>query len=66
MVKRETIIIQGEEYIKQYSDEHRLIRKVGTDETFESAIDPSFISCRYEETDKFCYGYGETTENAAD
>lgn len=51
MIKQETIILNGRELTKTYSDSGYKIRKVGTDEIYDKAID---IPNRYE--------YEETTE----
>lgn len=51
MIKQETIILNGRELTKTYSDSGYKIRKVGTDEIYSEALD---IPNRYE--------YEETTE----
>ena len=51
MIKQETITINGRELTETYSDSGFKIRKIGTDEIYDKAID---IPNRYE--------YEETTE----
>ena len=50
MIIRDTIRVNGEVRYKTYSDENRYIRKVGTDEEYEVAID--VVEVEYEETDR--------------
>lgn len=38
--------------VKTYSDRDVLIRKVGTDEIYDIAIDPEWANRQYEETDE--------------
>lgn len=38
--------------VRTYSDEGKMIRKVGTDEVYAEAIDPEGSGRRYEETDE--------------
>ena len=51
MIKQETITINGRELTETYSDSGFKIRKIGTDEIYDKAID---IPNKYE--------YEETTE----
>jgi hypothetical protein len=51
MIKQKTITINGRELTETYSDDGFKIRKIGTDEIYDKAID---IPNRYE--------YEETTE----
>ena len=51
MIVIETIKINDKEYKKTYSDSGYLIRKVGTDEIYEEAIDLLETVVTYEETD---------------
>ena len=48
MISTETITIDGKELTRTYSDTY-LIRKVGTDEIYDAAID--VLNFQYEETD---------------
>jgi hypothetical protein len=48
MISTETITIDGKELILTYSDTYK-IRKVGTDEIYDAAID--VLNFQYEETD---------------
>jgi hypothetical protein len=41
----------GKKLYKTYSDLNVMIRKIGTEELYEEAIDPQFTSFIYEETD---------------
>lgn len=52
MLKQETIIVNGRELIKTYSDKNLYIKKVGTDEEYSEAIDQPNKNYQYEETDK--------------
>ena len=49
MVVREIVEIEGRSFIHHFSDEGFFIRKVGTDEIYEDALD--VIEYDYEETD---------------
>lgn len=51
MILIETIKINDKEYKKAYSDSGYLIRKIGTDEMYEEAIDLLETVVTYEETD---------------
>ena len=51
MIIKETIKVNGEVRYKTYSDENRYIRKVGTDEEYEVAID--VVEVEYEETNRY-------------
>ena len=48
MISTETITIDGREFTHTYSDTFK-IRKVGTDEVYDDAID--VLNFQYEETD---------------
>ena len=48
MISTETITIDGKEFTLTYSDTYK-IRKVGTDEIYEDAMD--VLDFQYEETD---------------
>ena len=50
MVKTEDLIINGYRFTKTYSDEGFKIRKVGTDEIYDEAIDIDGAGFEYEET----------------
>lgn len=52
MVIKENIVINNKNFIKHYSNENKLIRKVGTDEEYGEAIDLDYLNYQYEETDK--------------
>ena len=49
MIIREQIIIDGRPYMHTYSDSGVRIRKIGTDEIYDDAID--VLDYTYEETD---------------
>lgn len=51
MILIETIKINDKEYKRTYSDSGYLIRKIGTDEMYEEAIDLLETVVTYEETD---------------
>lgn len=50
MLKKEIIIIEGTEFTKHYSDSSVLIRKIGTEELYEEALDRVPCPYSYEET----------------
>ena len=50
MVNIEDLIINGERFTKTYSDKGFKIRKVGTDEIYDEAIDIDGAGFEYEET----------------
>lgn len=52
MIVRETIYINGDPFIKHYSDEGYMIRKIDTDEIYSEAIDIFGSDYEYEETDE--------------
>jgi hypothetical protein len=52
MIKTETKIINGKEFVYNYSDESKLIKKVGTEEIYESAYDLPEKGYVYEETEE--------------
>lgn len=65
MIVIETIKINDKEYKKTYSDSGYLIRKTGTDETYDEAIDLPNIFYEYEETDiKFYEEMSELEQKA--
>lgn len=51
MIKTEYLTINGIDFIKHYSSERFKIRKIGTDEIYDEAIDPIGTNRVYEETD---------------
>ena len=59
MIKYESVMFGGCEYLKTYSDSGHKIRQVETDIIYDEAIDT--IPCRYsyEETDEFVQEEGE-------
>lgn len=52
MIITETITIRNKEFIRNYSDEGFYIQKVGTEEVYSEAIDPTDSGRTYIETDK--------------
>ena len=52
MVVKENIKINDKDFIKHYSDENYYIRKIGTEEIYEEAIDLPEMGYEYEETDE--------------
>lgn len=52
MIKVEKIMIDGREFLRTYSDDGRMIRKIGTDEVYGEAVDPIDAGREYEETDE--------------
>ena len=52
MVVRETIYINDEPFVKHYSDEGYMIRKIDTNEVYSEAIDIFGSEYEYEETDE--------------
>ena len=52
MIKTETLIINNREFIRTYSDAGFKIRKDGTDEIYDEAIDPADSGRTYTETDE--------------
>ena len=52
MIKTETYEINGHSLIKTYSDAGFKIRKDGTDEIYDEAIDPADSGRTYTETDE--------------
>lgn len=51
MVVKEIIDINGRTFQRHYSDNNKIIHKVGTDEYYEEAIDLLERIWEYEETD---------------
>ena len=51
MIHKEQIELNGKPYVKTYSDKY-FIRKVGTFEIYDEAIDCLDCECEYEETDE--------------
>ena len=51
MLKKEIIIIEGTEFTRHYSDSGVFIRKIGTEELYEEALDGVPCPYSYEETD---------------
>ena len=51
MVKKETVTIEGTEFTRHYSDSGVFIRKIGTEELYEEALDGVPCPYSYEETD---------------
>lgn len=52
MIVKENLVINGKNFIKHYSNENKIIRKVRTDEEYGEAIDLAYLNYQYEETDK--------------
>jgi hypothetical protein len=52
MVVKENIKINDKDFVKHYSDEQWKIRKIGTDEIYDEAIDLPEMDYEYEETDE--------------
>lgn len=52
MIKIENIIINDKEFKKTYSDNNKIIRKIGTNEEYTEAVDILSAIWEYEETDK--------------
>lgn len=50
MLKKEIITIEGTEFTKHYSDSGVFIRKTGTEELYEEALDKVPCLYTYEET----------------
>ena len=50
MIKTETIVINGKEYIRTWSDNHKMIERDGA--LYEEAIDPIDTNRTYTETDE--------------
>ena len=50
MLKKETVTIEGIEFTRHYSDSGVLIRKIGTEELYEEALDSVPCPYFYEET----------------
>ena len=50
MLKKEVITVEGIEFTRHYSDSGVLIRKVGTEEVYEEALDDIPCPYTYEET----------------
>lgn len=55
MIRRENYRVSedGVQLVRTYSDERRLIRKVGTTEIYSEAIDVEDAGYEYEETNRF-------------
>ena len=51
MIKKENLIINGHSFVKTYSTNGFKIRKFGTDEIYDEAIDVVNAPYEYEETD---------------
>lgn len=52
MIQTETLTINNHELIRTYSDAGFKIRKNGTDEIYDEAIDPADSGRTYSETDE--------------
>ena len=52
MIKVEKVFIRGKEFKKTYSDKNKIIKKVGTEEEYEEAIDLPTSNYEYVETNK--------------
>ena len=52
MIIKETVPINGREFIRHYSDSNLMIRKVGTDEIYSEAVDLPDTGFSYIETDE--------------
>lgn len=57
MIKIEKVMINNIEYTKTYSDEGFKIKKIGTEEVYDEAID--IVDYEYEETDELVEGNSE-------
>lgn len=53
MLKQEIITINDRQLRRTYSDENKVIRKIGTTEEYAEAIDLLTSTYTYEETDKY-------------
>lgn len=62
MIVTETIMLNGKEFTKNYSDAGYMIQKVGTEEIYSEAVDPINSGRTYVETDKVI----ETKEEFSD
>lgn len=64
MIKREFYETRadGVDLYRTFSDESLQIRKVGTDEVYDEAIDVEYSPYTYEETDKPIEGGGDDLE----
>lgn len=51
MITRQTIKIDGIEYINTFSDKYKIVKK-GTDEVYEEAVDLVDSDFEYEESDE--------------
>ena len=52
MIIKENLVINGKDFVKHYSNENKIIRKVESDEEYGEAIDLAYLNYQYEETDK--------------
>lgn len=50
MIRTENIVLNGKTFKKTYSDNNKLIQKVGTNEEYAEAIDIQSAEWTYEET----------------
>lgn len=64
MIKTEYYMTRadGVELIRTYSDKGVKIKKVGTDEIYDEAVDVEYAPYTYEETDKPIEGGGDDLE----
>lgn len=51
MIKTETIELNGKQFKRTYSDTYK-IKKIGTDEVYDEAVDILSANYEYEETDQ--------------
>lgn len=51
MIKTETIELNGKQFKRTYSDAYK-IKKIGTDEVYDEAVDILSANYEYEETDQ--------------
>lgn len=61
MLKTETVIYSGKEYVRTWSDENRMIERDGI--LYEEAVDPAGLGRTYVETDLQIEHEGEATES---
>lgn len=52
MIVTEILTISGKEFLRTYSDSGYRIKKTGTDEVYDEAIDPAEMGRTYTETDE--------------
>ncbi len=62
MIKTETLMINGKEYIRTYSDSNMQIRQDDTGAMYDEAVDPVGSGRTYTETDVEIVDYREAME----